>query len=340
VGIAGRQPAAIALRHPIAVRLSEDPAPGSQSQLRDKLEGEAKALSFSWRTARLAIYAAFGIGGLAGLSSAVPAMLSGQRADGGDGVVGVVVDVLTVLAAIAGAVVDTQAASKPASKPRSTASPLPDWGDSGGLRVQLRLSDREIKPATLDEVVRGARQTVVLLGGGEAFLRQALVSARFDGELFRSSDVLLVPIDCTPVSPPTRAKAEPGSESGDAFARMMAAEEADLASAAGKAGAGGKKGFGKGIASSTWTAAPYVAEVLSQDAPEWARRMRVEADSAAAQGADPKQGVVLVLGTDGAVAQRRIGTPSWRQFLVEIKPDRFDAQERRQTAKKQQNRSK
>eukprot|EP00962_Isochrysis_galbana_P043145 scaffold16335_cov101-Isochrysis_galbana.AAC.3 len=280
-GIVGRQPVAIARRQLVAIRLSEDPAPGSQSQLRDKLVGEARALSLSWRTARLAIYSAFGIGGLAGLSSTVPAMLSGQPVDGGDGVVGVVIDAVTVLAAVAGAVVDTQAASKPASQPASpSATPLPDWGDSGGLRLQLRLSDREVKPATLDEVIRGAKQTIVLLGGGEAFLRQALISARFDGELFRSADVLLVPVDCgaaplpadAPAQTPVVGSEQPvgsqlavKSQSADAFERMLAAEEAQLASATGLPAAPGrsstgkpgpKKGFGKGIASSTWTAAP------------------------------------------------------------------------------------
>jgi hypothetical protein len=199
-------------------------------------------------------------------------------------------------------------------------------------------------------VIRDAKQTVVLLGGGEAFLRQVLISARFDGELFRSTDVLLVPIDISPAPPPSppeiaAARSQPvlGSQAADAFERMMAAENAEIASATPAAPsappparqpAGPKKGFGKGIASSSWTAAPYVAEVLNLDSPEWARRMRVEAAAAAAQGADPQQGIVLVLGTDGAVAQRRLGTPSWRQFLTELRPARFDAQERRQVTKK------
>jgi len=169
--------------------------------------------------------------------------------------------------------------------------------------------------------------------------------------------VLLVPVDCgaaplpadAPAQTPVVGSEQPvgsqlavKSQSADAFERMLAAEEAQLASATGLPAAPGrsstgkpgpKKGFGKGIASSTWTAAPYVAEVLDEDAPEWARRMRVESSAAVAQGADPQQGVVLVLGTDGAVAQRRLGTPAWRQFLIELKPARFDAQERRRVVK-------
>ena len=318
---------------PVAVWMSA-PRDEPEPKLRQKLEGEAKALSFSWQTARLAIYTAFGIGALAGLSSTVPAMISGQPVDGSDGALGVAVDAVTLLAAAAGAVIDVQAQSQRTAKPAVVAASravLPDWVDAGDLRVQVRLSEREVKPVTLKELIMGARQTVVLLGGNQKFLRESLIAARFDGDLFRSTDVLLVPVQCDGSSSKVAGK----STADEAFERMMAAE-ANVASSApskGKTGGEGKKGFGKGIASSTWTAAPYVAEVLSEDASEWVRRMQVEADSAAAQGADPEKGVVIVLGRDGIVSQRRVGTPTWRQFLIELRPAKFDAEERRKTAR-------
>jgi len=75
--------------------------------------------------------------------------------------------------------------------------------------------------------------------------------------------------------------------------------------------------------------APFVAEMVEEDRAEWARRMQLELDSADEQGADPKKGVIVVLGKDGTVSQRRIGMPLWRMLLIELSPGKFDPQERR-----------
>jgi len=245
----------------VGVRLcetpDETPDPVPENQLRSKLAGEAEALSISWRTARQVVYAGFGLAGVIGLTGSVPDILSGEAVDGS--AVGVAVDAAVLFCAIAGAVVDTQAGAKPA-KPAGDGVPrpvLPDWGDSGDLRVQLRLSDREIKPVSLTEAVKGAKQTMVLLGGDDSWLRESLIGARFDAELFRNSDVLLVPISLDSsggVAAPASGKSAPE----EAFAKMMAAEDAEGAGASKdtKASAGSpvKKGFCKGIASSSWTA--------------------------------------------------------------------------------------
>ena len=73
-----------------------------QDGVKAKLEQEASALSLSWKSARLVLYAAFGAGSLAGLSTAVPAYLGGDDAEAA----GVVVDALTLVAAVAGALID------------------------------------------------------------------------------------------------------------------------------------------------------------------------------------------------------------------------------------------
>lgn len=137
-----------------AVRLcaTPEPEPGSgQKVLRDMLEGEAKALSFSWRTARLVIYAGFGLGALAGLSSTVPALTSAEPIDGDGGVLGVAVDAIILFGAIAGAAIDSQAAAQPSASPssRTRRTELQDWSDAAPLRIQLRVSDREVKAAPI-----------------------------------------------------------------------------------------------------------------------------------------------------------------------------------------------
>ena len=266
--------------------------------LTSKLENEARTLSFSWRTARYVIYGAFGIGALAGLAGALPDLLSGAEA-AGDGIAGVVVDSLTLAAAAAGAYVDSAAASAPAPSSKSEVAVAPplelsDWtGDQRSLRLNLRLSPTETKAASLAELQMGARQVVVLLGGPAPWVRECLVSARFSSELFQAGNVLIVPI-----------------------------------ATAGEAPKG--KGFGNTAA---WSDAPFVAEPFPDDSEAWQVTMQQEAEAAAAQGADQSQGVVLVLGLDGSVKQRRIGVPDWRSFVVSIAPGKFDESEVRRANK-------
>lgn len=272
------------------VRSIDDGKPEQNPSLQSKLEDEARTLSFSWRTARYIVYVAFGIGALAGLSGVVPVLLSGEDV-GGDGVAGVIVDSLTVAAAAAGAYVDFSSASEPPPSPKPAASPAvepSDWsGEQRSLRLNLRLSAMETKAASLAELQMGARQVVVLLGGPAPWVRECLVSARFSSELFQAGNVLIVPI-----------------------------------ATAGEAPKG--KGFGNTAA---WSDAPFVAEPLTDDSAGWQAAMQEEEKVAALQGADVSQGIVVVLGLDGSVKQRRLGVPDWRSFVVSIAPGRFDESE-------------
>lgn len=249
----------------------------------EKLQDEARALSFSWKTARFGLYAAFGLGASAGLSQAVPAVLAGNNEE----LAGAAVDAITLLAALAGAAIDSQS-RPPSAKPASAAITLPDWGDALGLSVNLQVSDSETKTAALGPLLSKARQTVVLLVGPKEWIKEVLIAARCDAALFRTSDVLLVPF----------ATGVDGSESS--------------------------KGFGS---KSSWADAPFVAEPASPDFQAWADRVDVEVNACLEQGGDSSQGLVVVLGQGGAVAERRLGTPDWRPFLVRLRPERFDEAE-------------
>jgi len=255
-------------------------------QDRNKLVEEAKALSFSWQTARYGIYTVFGVGSLAGLAAAV------QEGD----VAGAVVDGLTVAASAAGAYIESSTAAKSGSKSAaaSEARPPPvDWGAALDLKLTLMLSEKASRDVPLSDLTAGAAQTVVLLGGPSSWVRECLVSARFSSELFRAGDVLLVPVNL----PSLEEEGAPAAATATA---------------------------GKGFAKSQWVNAPYVAQLAEDDAAGFVERMEVESAAAAEQGADPSKGIVVVLRKGGEVRMRRLGTPDWRPFVTLLSPGRFD----------------
>ena len=104
----------------VLLQEGKKPAPVDPQKLRD----EAQALSFTWKTARITLYAVFAAGSAAGLTASLPAITADDQSE----LPGAIVDAVTLLAAIAGFIVDASPNASPAIEAAtSPPPPLPPF---------------------------------------------------------------------------------------------------------------------------------------------------------------------------------------------------------------------
>ena len=170
----------------------------------------------SWRSARKALYGAFGLAAVVSLTSVVPSLF--DSATQGEAIPGLLVDGAILAAVVAGFVIDGKppSSASAAKSPAASAATLPDWSSDAGssLKVKLQLGGAEPRVVPLGELQAKANQMVVVLGGPDAWVRECLKAARFSAELFRAP-----PRACTALSTQAPRYAVPAAPSHTPRAR-------------------------------------------------------------------------------------------------------------------------
>lgn len=170
-----------------------------------------------------------------------------------------------------------------------------------GLPIEVVVGGAgETKRAAVAEVQAGAKQSVVVLAGDKAIIKESLLKAKLLGDRFAKQNVLVVPYQL-------------GSKGG------------------GGANNQANKGFGR----ATWEDRPYVAQAVREDASEeekdqvgnaetgWRAYIDDELEAAAVQAgisvADlAAQGIVIVANKEGKIVRRGLGVPKWEIVISDL----------------------
>jgi len=159
----------------------------------------------------------------------------------------------------------------------------------GTLKVDLRISDGVSKTATVKELQAGARQHMIVVVGPRKACRDALVGANLLKMDFAMSNVLVVPYETD--SDPTDVLTKPsGGFGSDDDNRPMYEKQ------------------------------PYIARPSTEDAEAWAEFVQGELKDATDQsGPDVlKEGIAVVVSSNGKVLRRGVGKVPWRQMVDEL----------------------
>ncbi|KAG5189527.1 hypothetical protein JKP88DRAFT_353030 [Tribonema minus] len=165
------------------------------------------------------------------------------------------------------------------------------------LQIRLTVSESETKNVPLGVLMQEAqhglvlwhleaKQDVVLVAGGKEMLRDAMLRATVNREIFTANNLLIVPVQVADPSDPTAAVTD--------------------------------KGFG---AKPAYFKQGFVGEPAEED--EWRALVAEEIRDADRQGNSKaaKQGVVLVVSRDGKVLRRGLGMPKWDMIRQDLYPN-------------------
>ena len=132
------------------------------------------------------------------------------------------------------------------------------------------------------------QQSVVIVAGNKAYVRDCVLSARLEGNaFFNDNNICVVPVVM-----------------GEGEEQLDEAESA-------------KKGFG---AKDDLLGAPYIGKAAQIEV--WKRYLQKEFETAEEQGADDpyNQGLAVVVNRKGKVVRRGLGLPLWNKLLDDLKP--------------------
>ncbi|KAG8467210.1 hypothetical protein KFE25_000526 [Diacronema lutheri] len=215
---------------------------------------------------------------------------------------------MAVLATVATSyTIDQRAASRPVES--RARAPKPQLASALTDLRELPLTIRAPEPSADDErptlverqvllrvLQEDAKQAVVLVVGCARAVDDILLSAIVQSGSFVPANVLLVPVVYGAAADGDGAEATPREPKG--FAKPGRRRSAQQ---------------------------PYVANPIDGEGGRWSRALDAEVAAAREQGAraavpfDPlERGLLFVLGPEQKVLQRRLGRPSWDDFIEEI----------------------
>lgn len=174
-------------------------------------------------------------------------------------------------------VMNNQISSDDATKRETNLSLLP-------VEIQVNQKDENAtRIVSLNDLQINGFQNIIIVTGDEKFVKDAVISARLEGnDMFNSRDTMVIPFIC----------GEPDNQ--------LDAKKS--------------KGFGK---QETLMSSPYIAK--PQQLKVWESFMQEEIVMAEKQGTEDaaKKGVVIALKKTGKVVRRGIGLPPWKKLIEE-----------------------
>ena len=258
-----------------------------------------------FRLLRLFVYGGSGAAGALGTFTAIPQLIFAIQ-DGGDAVGTAATNLGIDVAAMVAAVLlfnkerslEEATVEKFAERERRSAGQLSS-AESKTREAELALLPVEIIFSENDETstrivsvadlqAKGG-QNVVIVAGSTSFVKDAVLSARLEGnELFNSNNVYVVPY-------------------------VLNDEQIADAEAA------SSKGFAGGANKESILAAPYIGRPAQPIV--WQRYLSSEIKAAEQQGAKNiiKEGLVLAVDKTGKVIRRGLGQPPWKQLVEEVR---------------------
>jgi len=272
-----------------------------ESLLSDEARAKIKAeISSPFRLLRQFIYVGMGAAGGLGTFTAVPQLLFALQ-DGGDAVGTAVTNIAVDVGAIIGAVVlwDREASGEKAKVERFTekekkvsAQLSPSIlaereAEIALLPVEIVFSEKNenvTKIVKFGDLQSKGKQSVIVVAGSQAFVKDAVMSARIEGnELFNANNICVVPV--------------------------VLAGDAQLDANLGK-------GFG---AKEALLGAPYIGKPAQVNV--WEAYLNKEVEAAEQQGelGIVKKGLVLAVNSSGKIVRRGVGLPPWQKLMEEMK---------------------
>ena len=254
-----------------------------------------------FRKFRQFFYIGAGIAGGLGTITAIPQLIFALQ-DGGDGVITQLTNVGIDVGAIIGSIFlwDRDARDEKAKLERFTKREIKQ---NSGLTIdEIVEREREIsmlpveiifstsdvnstKIVSFADLNSKGNQNVIIVAGKEAFVKDALISARIEGnELFNTKDTMILPVVL----------------------------DADV-----QLDNNSKKGFGA-INKENFMDAPYLAKPAQINI--WGQYLKKEIQLAEKQGSDNvvKQGIVIAVNKKGNIVRRGLGIPLWKSLIDEI----------------------
>jgi len=156
------------------------------------------------------------------------------------------------------------------------------------LPIEIIFSDNDVnstKIVSFADLNSKGNQNVIIIAGKEAYVKDAIISARIEGnELFNSKDTMIVP--------------------------LVLDSDTQLDN-------NNKKGFGA-INKENFMDAPYLAKPMQINV--WERYLNKEIQLAEKQGAENviKQGIVIAVNKKGYIVRRGLGIPIWKSLSDEM----------------------
>jgi len=262
-----------------------------------------------FRRLRQFLYIGCFMGGGLGFVTALPALLIALQRDGSDAIssttalTNVAVDLAGVLGGILLWIRESKDEQEKllrfAQKEQRQASRLSDTDiidrskEISRLPIEIIFSDKDesaTRIVSVGDLQGKGRQNIVIVVGKKSIVKDALISARIEGnELFNSKDTIIVPLVI------------------DDKQLVNSEEKSNI-------------GFGKNINGSNEALmeAPYIAKPAQVLV--WERYLRKEIELAENQGTKNVlgQGLIIAVKRNGQVGRRGIGLPPWKTLLNEL----------------------
>jgi hypothetical protein len=254
-----------------------------------------------FRKLRQFIYVGSAVAGGLGTVTAIPQLIFALQ-DGGDGVVTQLTNVGVDIGAIIGSIIlwDRDAKDEKAKLERFTKREIRQTSGLSAeaiverekevslLPIEIIFSENDVnstKIVSFADLNSKGNQNVIIIAGKEAYIKDAIISARIEGnDLFNSRDTMILP--------------------------LVLDSNVQLDS-------NSKKGFGA-VNRESFMDAPYLAKPVQINI--WERYLNKEIELAEKQGAENvlKQGIVIAVNKKGNIVRRGLGIPIWKSLIDEM----------------------